>query len=336
MEWAINENIVAMGDICLFQKWVSVKNFFLVKFWFLGYIYDKIMDNRKLLDESRINQRMFHLMESGFFGKKLLKEDESPYDDNDLDSMSNLILSWDKVNIDIVFTMLEAYPLVLEEFFKRSEFEELEPFLRENHLSFTKEDLYEFSDVYHVNMFNNKEITEIPKSLLNLPELGIITIAKCGLKSIPVEIGKCKIRELDLRGNDITDIPDSLTDITTLDYLDLSHNKISYLPESIGNLVGLLYLDVSNNNLHDLPDSIVKLDKLEHFDVENNYRINLPREYWAIFNQTMEDIFSDGMSYQELFHKFKNSAIMRFDSLRDGDKRKILEALYEYWNLYKK
>ena len=92
------------------------------------------MGNRKLLDESRINQRMFHLMESGFFGKKLLKEDESPYDDNDLDSMSNLILSWDKVNIDIVFTMLEAYPLVLEEFFKRSEFEELEPFLRENTL----------------------------------------------------------------------------------------------------------------------------------------------------------------------------------------------------------
>jgi hypothetical protein len=71
-------------------------------------------------------------------------------------------------------------------------------------------------------------------------------------------------------------------------------------------------------------------------DEEYQVYLKLPHEYWARFSQTMADIFRDGMSFEELLDKFKSSVIMRFDSLRDGDKRRILKALYGYWDLHKK
>jgi Leucine-rich repeat (LRR) protein len=256
------------------------------------------MGDRKLLDESRINQRMFHLMESGFFGKKLLKEDESPYDDNDLDNMSNLILSWDKVNIDIVFTMLEAYPLVLEKFFKRSEFEELEPFLRENHLSFTKEGLYKFSDISRITIDRNMDITKIPQSILNLPKLFVMNIKKSNIKSIPIEIGNSKLEYLTLSNADIIDIPESIGNLTTLRYLDLSHNNIRYLPESISNLVNLETLDVEGNDLQELPESIGNLIKLQYLYVRHNNLQELPESIDNLVN--LETLDVEGNNIQEL------------------------------------
>jgi hypothetical protein len=71
-------------------------------------------------------------------------------------------------------------------------------------------------------------------------------------------------------------------------------------------------------------------------DEEYQVYLSLPHEYWARFSQTMADIFRDGMSFEDLLDKFKKSVIMRFDSLRDGDKRRILKALYGYWDLHKK
>lgn len=71
-------------------------------------------------------------------------------------------------------------------------------------------------------------------------------------------------------------------------------------------------------------------------DDEYAVYLSLPHEYWARFSQTMAEIFKEGMGFDELVDKFKSSSIMKFGSLRDGDKRRILKALYAYWDLHKK
>ena len=71
-------------------------------------------------------------------------------------------------------------------------------------------------------------------------------------------------------------------------------------------------------------------------DLERSVYLSLPHEYWARFSQTMAEIFKEGMGFAELVDKFKSSSIMKFGSLRDGDKRRILKALYAYWDLHKK
>lgn len=60
---------------------------------------------------------------------------------------------------------------------------------------------------------------------------------------------------------------------------------------------------------------------------------SLPHEYWARFSQTVSDVFRDGMDFEQLYDKFKNSSIMRFEYLDEPDKRRLIKALYAYWDL---
>ena len=63
-----------------------------------------------------------------------------------------------------------------------------------------------------------------------------------------------------LRYSDITELPPSIVNCTSLKELNITHTAISSLPEDIGNLSLLKKIDISYTRITSLPDSIRLLD----------------------------------------------------------------------------
>lgn len=82
---------------------------------------------------------------------------------------------------------------------------------------------------------------------------------------------------LNLEGNNLTSLPESIGDLTNLTILRLNHNKLTSLPESIGNLTKLSRLYLNHNELTSLPESISNLTNLIWLDLDDNKLTSLPK-----------------------------------------------------------
>ena len=74
----------------------------------------------------------------------------------------------------------------------------------------------------------------------------------------------------------LTELPDSLWQLTQLTKLDLSKNQLTALPNSLGQLTQLTELDLSNNQLTVLPDSLGQLTPLQKLSFSVNPLNRLP------------------------------------------------------------
>ncbi len=74
--------------------------------------------------------------------------------------------------------------------------------------------------------------------------------------------------ELVLSRMGLTELPESICELSQLHTLNLSNNNIQRLPESIGHLTQLRSLDIGNNPLQAIPDSIGQLARLRSLDIE--------------------------------------------------------------------
>lgn len=90
-------------------------------------------------------------------------------------------------------------------------------------------------------------------------------------------------RELDLSqkfdaeaSEKLTELPDSLWELTFLQSLDLSGNQLASLPESIGHLTALKSLNLSSNLLSSLPETIGRITNLQLLNVSRNSLTRLP------------------------------------------------------------
>jgi leucine-rich repeat protein SHOC2 len=82
--------------------------------------------------------------------------------------------------------------------------------------------------------------------------------------------------KLDLSGQFLTELPESVCEIDSLLKLDLSNNQLSLLPDSIGNLHRLTQIYLQSNDLAELPESIGKLTKLKVLVIHKNPLTKLP------------------------------------------------------------
>jgi Leucine-rich repeat (LRR) protein len=151
-----------------------------------------------------------------------------------------------------------------------------------------------------LEMFNytHKKLPDSFEGLLSLAKIGVYNGA---LEELPKHIGgnHKRLLVLDVTGNNIEQLPDSVGELEGLNMLIVSsnrlkslpdnvgrlknlvnlyasNNQLESLPESVGELKGLLYLFAYNNRLRSLPDSVGKLERLIKLFVYNNQLQSLP------------------------------------------------------------
>lgn len=119
-----------------------------------------------------------------------------------------------------------------------------------------------------VKIDSNNELLELYLNDQNLTNITVIE--KLEVQNKPII--EFKRVTLDLSGNKLTSLPESIFNLTNLTGLYLNGNKLTAVPESIGNLVDLTELDLRNNELTQFPESVGKLNNFEGLYLTENIR----------------------------------------------------------------
>ncbi|CAL5355186.1 unnamed protein product [Camellia sinensis] len=110
-----------------------------------------------------------------------------------------------------------------------------------------------------------------------------LKMANCNLSHLPREIGSLSsLTHLDLKGNNLGTLPDSICNLIFLQNLDVAGCNISHLPSEMRRLISLTHLDLKGNNLGTLPESICNLTCLERLCMESCNVSHLPCEIGSI------------------------------------------------------
>ena len=97
------------------------------------------------------------------------------------------------------------------------------------------------------------------------------------LTELPESLGQLtQLQRLDLSRNQLTELPQWLGRLTQLQELDVSHNQLTQLPQGIDQLAHLQMISLSNNRLQQLPDFFGKLAALRYLYVYDNELMALP------------------------------------------------------------
>ncbi|MFC1715730.1 COR domain-containing protein [Candidatus Poribacteria bacterium] len=110
-------------------------------------------------------------------------------------------------------------------------------------------------------------------------QTGSLDLSGNELTELPSEIGQLtSLTRLDLRSNKLTELPPEIGQLTSLTSLFLSNNELTELPPEIGQLTSLLSLFLRNNQLTELPPEIGQLTELMSLHLINNKLTELPPE----------------------------------------------------------
>jgi Leucine-rich repeat (LRR) protein len=100
-----------------------------------------------------------------------------------------------------------------------------------------------------------------------------------GLTELPESIGQLtQLEKLNIKNNQLIKLPESLGQLTLLQSLNCSKNQLTKLPESICQLTQLQELDLSYNRLTTLPESLGKLTLLQSLNLCKNQLRTFPEE----------------------------------------------------------
>ncbi|KAJ8318376.1 hypothetical protein KUTeg_003467 [Tegillarca granosa] len=103
-------------------------------------------------------------------------------------------------------------------------------------------------------------------------------------------------------GNWLTSIPDTFCNLVNIKEVHLDENLISELPSEFGNLVNLEFLDLGQNVLHEIPESFGNLRSLKICQLSKNKIQLLPSTFGNLTN--LEDLRLDNNLLEELPESF--------------------------------
>ncbi|MBW4521928.1 MAG: leucine-rich repeat domain-containing protein [Scytolyngbya sp. HA4215-MV1] len=111
------------------------------------------------------------------------------------------------------------------------------------------------------------------------------------LSQLPPEIGQlASLQSLYLRSNQLSRLPPEIGQLANLQSLSLISNQLSQLPPEIGQLANLQSLDLSDNPLSSLPPEIVQLANLQSLSLRSNQLSRLPPEIGQLVNLQSLDL----------------------------------------------
>ena len=117
-----------------------------------------------------------------------------------------------------------------------------------------------------------------------------LDLTDLNLTKLPETIGQLtQLEYLYLRENQLTKLPESIGQLTQLKNLYLSENQLTKLPESIGQLAQLKSLDLRSNRLIELPESVSQLKRLSKLILTANLLTNFPEPICQLTQ--LEDLF---------------------------------------------
>jgi Leucine-rich repeat (LRR) protein len=141
----------------------------------------------------------------------------------------------------------------------------------------------------------------LPKNLEILPNLNNLSMNDMNLNDMffgrdninSFFSGLKKLKRLNIGGNNIINISQSIFDMTSLEHITMGYNNIEKLPDNIGNLINLKELWISGNKLTKISPKIGNLQSLEVLNINNNKLEELPDEIKNLTNLKMLKIYSN-------------------------------------------
>src|SRR5262249_51223325 len=91
----------------------------------------------------------------------------------------------------------------------------------------------------------------------------------------------------ELSGERLSQLPESLWQLSQLQVLYLNGNQLTAVPETLGQLSQLEELDLSSNQLTDVPETFRRLTSLQALYLHGNEALNLPTE---VLGPTRQDV----------------------------------------------
>jgi Leucine-rich repeat (LRR) protein/ankyrin repeat protein len=136
------------------------------------------------------------------------------------------------------------------------------------------------------------------------------------IDSLPINKLK-NLLSLDLRGNTLDILTESIGDLINLNALRLDNNSISALPITIKKLVNLEILSISGNNLSFLPSGITELKNLQTLIVSENKIKYLPSTLGELNNLRVLHLHKNNFSQLPLtFYVLENIKELSLEWLR--------------------
>lgn len=140
--------------------------------------------------------------------------------------------------------------------------------LKKSQSKIPTEILYE--DFTHLEIFGGL-LEEIPGEIFCKEGVEVIKIKNTGLSALPESLPKManpKLKSLSLPQNQLSTIPDWLSQFVKLETLDLGANQICEISEFLP--PNLLRINLELNKLNSLPEQLYRLKGLLHLNVESN------------------------------------------------------------------
>lgn len=117
------------------------------------------------------------------------------------------------------------------------------------------------------------------------------------LTELPESIGELtQLGILDISSNELTELPEFISRLTLLQNLDIADNKLTELPEAIGQLTQLQTLQICQNQLIKLPESIGQLVRLRTLRLYLNRLTQLPDAIGLLSHLQELSIFSNQLT----------------------------------------
>jgi len=131
--------------------------------------------------------------------------------------------------------------------------------------------------ITHLSVFKSRFKGTVPLELFQLKHLVYLDIRENDMTELPDSIRQLKaLRYIDARNNKLSQLPVGITELDALERLYLGQNNYSEIPKQIGDLKHINLLDLSDNEIGKGCEELLKAQNLRNIYLNNNQLRSFP------------------------------------------------------------